>query len=566
MRTPHCVDAFLWFLQKHGKVNKAASPTEIGGAYQAASLASCLPENWNRLVNQGKAPQPISEHPKRWDLTVVAKWVEWWRDLPLTIDPEEECVYSTPEGNRLNRAAFVKRLGISAVLFYLRQRKGLWPGFLDGRIPSQETLLPFSRFSKSRQTEATFLESDANLANERLRAAREFRVADGYSIKTPPPFVSGNETGWHDCGTYYGTNRKGLTGFWVTPTEAIMRFPQQLTFSRVGRRYRLNRPSRFLLDDNGKPSKLRSMLAPVCPVFNTKKKRHVIFLKDVQALAEAIASNALIKEVSKAVFVDENGIRWPTAAQAKAIHGATEALCRKWATKTSILDPTRKALRVRQVPNPQRGSHNEVEAYCEPDLLNILQGKESRRPGAGTGCNANRLRALLREAARKAIFSIISKGQRVAPSTVYKRAREEFNLSPSYIQEAFKLLRGRAEGTGLNCCWRLPDYVYTSQQPGQIATGTPAAARPESATTARNGATGQHTNLTAPPAGEKARPLVGKAARAFDYIRDNPGALGKNIAKAIRVSSAYFRKKLVPLLKQHGVLNEGSGYRLGSPR
>jgi hypothetical protein len=57
--------------------------------------------------------------------------------------------------------------------------------------------------------------------------------------------------------------------------------------------------------------------------------------------------------------------------------------------------------------------------------------------------------------------------------------------------------------------------------------------------------------------------LVGKEAQAFDFIAANPRALGKNIAKAIGVSYIYFRQALVPVLKEHGVLNEGAGYYVG---
>jgi hypothetical protein len=65
---------------------------------------------------------------------------------------------------------------------------------------------------------------------------------------------------------------------------------------------------------------------------------------------------------------------------------------------------------------------------------------------------------------------------------------------------------------------------------------------------------GGPANATTPKA------LAGSAAKAFKYIGEHPGAYGKEIASAINVNRNYFRRDIVPLLREHGVFNDGRGY------
>lgn len=68
----------------------------------------------------------------------------------------------------------------------------------------------------------------------------------------------------------------------------------------------------------------------------------------------------------------------------------------------------------------------------------------------------------------------------------------------------------------------------------------------------------QHLAILLESAG--AETLKGSAKMAFNYIRADPGALGKNICSAINLSHEHFRKQIVPQLKRHGVTNQGRGY------
>jgi hypothetical protein len=50
---------------------------------------------------------------------------------------------------------------------------------------------------------------------------------------------------------------------------------------------------------------------------------------------------------------------------------------------------------------------------------------------------------------------------------------------------------------------------------------------------------------------------------ALEYIKQNPGRGGAEIAKAIGVTPEHFRSRIVPQLKETGVVNEkGRGYRI----
>lgn len=404
------------------------------------------------------------------------------RSKKLTTNPDEERVYETPEGNRRNLAGFLRRLNtgmqISRVLFFLRQRKGLWPGFPQGRIPSKKLPLPFPSGKKK---ERTYLDTDADLAIERLQAARGYRIVNANGGKTPPPFVSGDETGWHDSRTYYGTSKDGVTGFWVTFAEAVTRFPNLpgSTLSRMTS----HQPSRYLLDESGDPRQVRSMLVPPCPLEDSDRKTRVLFLKDVRevALNYTAAHDDAVQEASKAVFVDENGVKWPTVAQARRIHGVTKKFCQKWARRQSIVDPHRMAMRSRPVPGNQHGP-NQSTGYCESDLLNILDGKETNSPGTGTGCSADKLRERVQLKARRALLAILPKGQRMAPSAVHKLAaswepEDGLTLSPHVMRAAFRYFRGeRSESggkghQGLDYWWRLPDRAYDSAR--GVATPAP---------------------------------------------------------------------------------------------
>lgn len=50
-------------------------------------------------------------------------------------------------------------------------------------------------------------------------------------------------------------------------------------------------------------------------------------------------------------------------------------------------------------------------------------------------------------------------------------------------------------------------------------------------------------------------PLRATAQKAADYIRANPGSLGKDVASALPVSFEHFRRSIVPALKRHGFTN-----------
>jgi hypothetical protein len=89
-------------------------------------------------------------------------------------------------------------------------------------------------------------------------------------------------------------------------------------------------------------------------------------------------------------------------------------------------------------------------------------------------------------------------------------------------------------------------------QPGKVGKPGQKAAMAARAKTPANG-------KDSPAQGAPAR-LTASAARALNHIRQNPGTPGKTIAKAIGVTPIHFRKTLVPILKAHGVFNDGNGY------
>jgi hypothetical protein len=377
------------------------------------------------------------------------------RSEKLATNPEEERIYKTPAGNRLNLAAALKRLDISRPLFYARQRKRLWIGIDHGKIPSEDTPL---LFDSSKETEPTYLEAHVELARQSMHGARTFRVVDaeGEVADPPAPFKRGKEIGWHDRGTYYGTSPDGLTGFWITMAEAARRFPR-LPLSSLNR-YALHEPCKYLVDREGNFRNVRWMPAPAVPIITTEDESRVLWLSDVQRIADGIQAQA-------AAFTDENGVVWPTQAQAKAMFGVTKAFLRKWVARHSKLRPDEKALATRDVTNPWRGP-NKVDGYCAEHIIYILSGLETNTPGTGTGCSANNLRALIHQDAEIALLTILPKGQSLPPSTIFKRAHAEYGLSGFNMRQALLRLGGdldqesRPWRKGQDFLWRLPDDAY----------------------------------------------------------------------------------------------------------
>jgi hypothetical protein len=115
------------------------------------------------------------------------------------------------------------------------------------------------------------------------------------------------------------------------------------------------------------------------------------------------------------------------------------------------------ALRKKFIPNELPGNREEITVYLADDAQGIFAGNEAKRPGAGSGRTATRLRQAAAERAKVAVFAILAEGQPRTTHYILEHARIR-GVNPRAAREAMRLYTKYEDGPG-HRRWRtlLPD-------------------------------------------------------------------------------------------------------------
>jgi hypothetical protein len=152
-----------------------------------------------------------------------------------------------------------------------------------------------------------------------------------------------------------------------------------------------------------------------------------VFLQDdIDVIAKKIVQEAPQKEnvggqvrcLHESVHVDHLG-EWPTDVQLRKRFGVSTGFCGYWANRKSRINPRRKALRSKPIPNIHHNkARAELRGFFADDAKNILAGNESKAPGSGRGPSAKRLRADGAQRIKNAMLGILAEATR-PPLTGY---------------------------------------------------------------------------------------------------------------------------------------------------
>ncbi|HMF13025.1 MAG TPA: hypothetical protein VKE94_11990, partial [Gemmataceae bacterium] len=293
--------------------------------------------------------------------------------------------YGAGEEELLNVAAIVQRFCIKAVVFYNWQEKG-WPARGDKPLPS--TPEPLGVYGR---TESTYLTS---------------RVKQ---VLSWTPFIdpSGKRaSGWLDAVTW----RDRLLRIWRTALGARAVYPN-LT------RWRLQQilqedPRSDRTDNRGKVTRQEIRARYYRGIgLHVPAAEVTLYLDDHLKTIVEFEPNEPLEKIKirgreywqRPVHVDTDGRHWLTNAQLMERHGVSGHFVSYWARQQSRIRPGQKALRKKLIANELPGNRQQIDVYLDEDALDILAGKEAKRPGAGKGRTPTKLRLAMAELAKEAV-------------------------------------------------------------------------------------------------------------------------------------------------------------------
>jgi hypothetical protein len=244
---------------------------------------------------------------------------------------------------------------------------------------------------------------------------------------------------WLDVRTY-----KDERGVWLTVKGAS---GKALKLPRKSLERWTETPCRFL---EGRT--IASQL--VAPAYPRVQPQVLVMLKaDLEA----------IRAARRALPVDPGagaeGTRRLTSLQIQEAYGVGDNFMHKWAARNSRNRPGKALRRERQLNVVcQKGSPSWHWVYREDDVLAILDGKESARPGAGSGLAAERMRKALHDRGAAFLLGVLAGGPLASNEVIAQGAAQGVSRGIIYqLKSKLKLeVTKPARGDSRFHLWRLP--------------------------------------------------------------------------------------------------------------